>query len=625
MTVTPLRRTARRGTAAVAALVVAAGAVAAAPAAAAPLSFSSCEEKQQQGWECATLVAPLDHSGAVPGTVSLRVQRLAHDGPPHAKALVNIEGGPGASTTGRSAQTRQLLGDVTARNGYDLVLLDTRATGGSTPRAIALGTSRHYSTADTVRDLELVRQGLGVERLALMGTSYSTLYAAEFARTLPDRTDRVILDSPLGPGGPTMFGEQTVAGVLPMVRDVCRTAGCPGSPARTGADLRAMVRREERGLFWVPHHSWMPPPRGKKAPELIRANFGINRGAVLRMFTSADTQTALFALLPSAMRDAVRGDWRAFAAATGVDKTARFEDLDINDDINRITRCLDLRVPWPFETPAAQRDELLKRAREAVPTGPLAPFGARMLVGGPGEDCAAFGLSGLPTAIRGGAIPAVPGVILQGAWDLRTPPSEGRALAQAWPTGTLVVASGTGHGVLRAATACATEAVDALLAGKSVDGAACAGTEPVAQPLPVTSNPADLRPLRPAPRAVARTAAAVLATLRHAELLIAVGTPHGGTTYVGGIRTGSAHATRRPPSIATTIALDEYGVLPGVQLDGAIRVGQGGSYRVDVAVGGRHSGRVTIRGGRLTGTIDGRALAVRLPDQLGKPAVTRYG
>jgi pimeloyl-ACP methyl ester carboxylesterase len=604
------------------AIAVSGGVVATAPATAAPLAFAPCAEKQQRGWDCATLVAPLDHTGAVPGTVSLRVQRLAHDGPPRAKALVNMEGGPGASTTDRSAQTRRLLGEVAARNGYDLVLLDTRATGASTPHAIALGTSRYYSTADTVRDLELVRQGLGVEKLALMGTSYSTLYAAEFARTFPDRTDRVILDSPLGPGGPTTFGEQTIAAMAPALRDVCRRAACPGGPAQVVADLGAAVRREERGLFWVPLPVW--DARGRGPPRLSRAEFGINRGAVMRAIQAADESTALFALLPSALRDAARGDWRSFAAGYGIHRPSG--DLPaINADVNRITRCLDTRVPWPFDTPAEQRPALLKAAHDAVSVSLLEPFGSRVLAAGPGTRCVEFGPSGLPTAIKGGAIPAVPGVILQGAWDLRTPPADGRALAAAWPTGTLVIAAGTGHGVLRAATPCATAAVGALLAGKSVDTQVCADVEPVAEALPVSGNPADVRPLRGAPRAVARTAAAVLATLRHAEVLVAAGAPRGGTTYVGGILSGQAHATRTPPSPATTIRLAGYGLLPGVRLDGAIRVGAAGSYRVDARVGGRHAGRVAIKGGRLTGTLDGRALTVRLPDALGKPAVSRYG
>ncbi|HST38613.1 MAG TPA: alpha/beta fold hydrolase [Conexibacter sp.] len=615
--------TRRRVAVALATLAGACAAAAPTAASAAPLAFAPCREKAQRGWECATLTAPLDHTGAVPGTVSLRVQRLAHDGPPRGKALVNVEGGPGGSTTHRSAQTRQLLGAVTAKHGYELILLDARATGASRPYEIALGTSRFYATGDTVRDLELVRQGLGIEKLALMGTSYSTLLAAEYARTFPERTDRLILDSPMAPDGPSLFGEETVAAALPALRDLCRTTTCPGGAAGVVRDLRAIVRREQRGLFWVPHPSWMP--WRDRAPELIPAKFGVNVGTVLRMLTSADESTALFALLPSAIRDAARGDWRAFTASTGLLQTGALGTIPINPDVNRITRCLDARVPWPFEAPAGERPAALKQARASVATGPLEPFGTKTIVGGPGADCVSFGPAGLPGAIRGGPVPAVPGVILQGAWDLRTPPANGRAMAAAWPSGTLVVAAGTGHGVLRSSTRCATAAVDALLGGRTVDRAACADAEPVAQTLPVARNPADLRALKGAPRAVARTAAAVVATLRHAEVLVAVGTPRGGTAYAGGVEQGWAKATRTPPSLATTIALHDYGLMRDLALDGEIVVGRGGGYDVRVTLGGRHSGRLEIAGGRLSGTIDGSSVSVRLPQALGEPAVKRYG
>src|ERR1700754_3521878 len=111
MTVNRSPRAWRRGpiarAATAAALAAALGAVAPAAANAAPLTFAPCGEPEQRGWECATLVAPLDHTGAVPGTVSLRVQRLAHGGPPRSKALVNMEGGAGGSAAARLAPRRR--------------------------------------------------------------------------------------------------------------------------------------------------------------------------------------------------------------------------------------------------------------------------------------------------------------------------------------------------------------------------------------------------------------------------------------------------------------------------------------------------------------------------------------
>jgi pimeloyl-ACP methyl ester carboxylesterase len=590
-------------------------------AAAAPLAFAPCTERTQAGWECATLVAPLDHSGATPGTVELRVQRLAHDGPPRTKAIVNIEGGPGGSTTGRSAQTRRLLAGPTERNGYDLILLDTRATGASRPQTIELGTARFYSTAATVRDLELLRAGLGIERLAVVGTSYSTLYAAEFARTFPERTDRIVLDSPIGPDGPDLFGTGPIAATMPAVRDLCRRSACPGGPGAIAKGLDAIMRRARRGAFTVPSR-FVWTRRGRPVDGL--GDTQITPEGVITNISFADERTARYAQLPAAIHAAARGDYRAFARGLFSDGASE-SGIEINRDLNRITLCLDARVPWAFEAPAEQRRAAAAKLMASVALGPLRPWPARLLGFGTIWECQRFGPSGLPDAIKGGAIPNVPGVILHGAWDLRTPPADARALAAAWPSGTLVTAPATGHGVLRSATPCATEALDALLGGRAVDGQVCADTRPVAEPLQVASIADDVRPLPGVPRTVARTAAAVVATLRDAEVEVALAAPRGGSMLQAGLVEGWVRGSRTPPSPAVRAALGSYALLDGLELTGTFAAHSTTSWTAKVKLSGRHRGSVTISKGRLRGTIDGRSVDVRLPGAFARPAVTRYG
>lgn len=626
MTVQGRQTTIRRRVAALAAgagLALLGAAAAPAGAAAAPLAFAPCAERAQAGWECATLVAPLDHSGATPGQVELRVQRLAHDGPPRSKAIVNIEGGPGGSTTHRSAQTRRLLAGPAARNGYDLILLDARATGASKPQAIALGTSRYYSTADTVRDLELLRAGLGIGKLAIMGTSYSTLYAAEYARTLPERTDRLILDSPVGPNGPDLLGERYVAAVLPALRDVCRQAACPGGAKRIAEGLDGIMRRVRRAGkkgVWIPStYTWIR--RGR--PKVERSMGGLVPDNVIGMVANADESAARYAQLPAAIDAAARGDYRPFMRSTFGGGGGE-SSTPVNSDLNRITRCLDSRVPWAFEAPVEQRKPAIRELIKGIPAASLEPWGEIVLQRGGIWECEKFGPSGLPGAIKGGAIPDVPGVILQGAWDLRTPPADARALAAAWPAGRLVMAAATGHGVLRSATPCATEVVDALLAGSTVDAQACADVRPVAELLQVATA-RQLRPLAGAPRAVARTAAGVVATLRDAEVYAALAAPRGGTSLQSGVIDGWIRATRTPPSPAVRAKLGGYTLLEGLSLTGTLAARGTTSWTAKVKLGGRHRGSVKVAKGRLTGTIDGTRVDVRLSAALAKPAVTRFG
>src|SRR5690606_30516147 len=53
---------------------------------------------------------------------------------------------------------------------------------------------RRYGTADHVRDLEAVRLALDVPQLNLVGVSYGTRVAQQYAKTYPEATRTVVLD-----------------------------------------------------------------------------------------------------------------------------------------------------------------------------------------------------------------------------------------------------------------------------------------------------------------------------------------------------------------------------------------------------------------------------------------------
>ena len=71
-------------------------AAAPAPTQAAPLKFKPCD---QFGFSCARLSVPLDHSGQVPGRISLLVKRRTSIERPREGVLVVLAGGPGQSAT----------------------------------------------------------------------------------------------------------------------------------------------------------------------------------------------------------------------------------------------------------------------------------------------------------------------------------------------------------------------------------------------------------------------------------------------------------------------------------------------------------------------------------------------
>src|SRR3954469_348988 len=170
---------------------------------------------------CSTLRVPLDHSGRTPGTLDLRV---AVSGPEGAPVLVLLSGGPGQPGLPFVEGMGRHLRPVARK--LRLVAIDQRGTGDNALRCPALqremGASdltaptaravrdcakrigdnrRFYATTDTVADLDMLRQALGAEKIALDGISYGTYVAERYALARPDRVSKLVLDSIVPPSG----------------------------------------------------------------------------------------------------------------------------------------------------------------------------------------------------------------------------------------------------------------------------------------------------------------------------------------------------------------------------------------------------------------------------------------
>ncbi|MET9886159.1 alpha/beta fold hydrolase [Streptomyces sp. NPDC006430] len=152
---------------------------------------------------------------------------------------------------------------------------------------------RHISTADTARDLDLLRRAVGEERLRYWGISYGTLLGATYANLFPDRVGRLVVDGNVDPqawvhrgagGEPELntflrLGSHLgSADTLGQFLDHCgrapvaRCAFSAGSPAQTRAKYDTLLARlaqrpirgwtyaravsEVRGGLYTVHPGW---------------------------------------------------------------------------------------------------------------------------------------------------------------------------------------------------------------------------------------------------------------------------------------------------------------------------------------------------------------------------------
>ena len=193
------------------------------------IAFTPCALDSPSGQsveaQCATVPVPENHDAPAGRKIDLAVAWLPSSGLPDADPVVMIAGGPGQSALESYPMLDGAFRD--ARRNRNVLLVDARGTGGSHPLRCtdedgksAFGDSadgsleatrtfaarcrdqlsatsdlRFYTTTDHVRDLDFVRDLLGVARLNLYGVSYGTRVAQQYAARFPERVRSVVLDS----------------------------------------------------------------------------------------------------------------------------------------------------------------------------------------------------------------------------------------------------------------------------------------------------------------------------------------------------------------------------------------------------------------------------------------------
>lgn len=186
------------------------------------------------GARCGLLSVPLDYGNPAGRKIQLAVSRVRHTTPRFQGAMLVNPGGPGSPGLDLAALGRFMP----RRSGasYDWIGFDPRGVGASRPalscrpgyfrggrppyvprnqrdvqqwlarsRSYAQGCAKygslldHMRTTDSARDMDQIRQALGVRRISFYGYSYGSYLGQVYATLFPSRVRRMVLDSNVDP------------------------------------------------------------------------------------------------------------------------------------------------------------------------------------------------------------------------------------------------------------------------------------------------------------------------------------------------------------------------------------------------------------------------------------------
>lgn len=603
------------------ALVAAALALAlAAVASAATQPLTRCTAAAHDRTLCGTVTVPLDRSGAVPGTVALRVKALPPaTGQASGAPVLALAGGPGqAAVPLLDAFATALRPLLRAR---ELVVFDQRGTGGSgrlrCPALVSgrgslasviercaseLGPRRaDYTTAASVADLEAVRSALGVDRVILYAASYGTKVALAYAAAYPQHVERLVLDSVVPPEGIDPFQRSSLASIPRVLRAVC-TGDCHFT-RDAGAELAALAHRMAgRGLRGTAFDG-----RGR------RHRLRLSEGDLLGLLLDGDFDRFLRAGLPAAVHSALAGDsaplMRLAVRDGGAGTLSAASD---SDAVYVATTCEDGQVPWAAGTPLQDRRAAVDAAAAAIPASAFLPFDRETVrVLGIADLCRGWPES--PIVQPAPPLPATPTLILSGDEDLRTPRADAAALAARLPGAQLLEVPDAGHGVLFSDPSnCAQQALLAFVGG--VAAQACRPHVPVVPALGVAPRRLAAVPrVRTVRGRTGRTLTVVLLTLDDAtEQLLQELFGSGQAQPFGGLRAGSAALERRG------LRLRGYGYVAGVRVSGLVP-SRGARFTLTIAGRAAGRGRLTFSRAGVSGVLDG------VPVKVSRRALRRRG
>ena len=399
---------------------------------------------------CTTFEVPEDRSRPDGRRIALNIAWVParNDADPAPDPIVFLAGGPGQAAVATFPPLAPVFRDAMKDRG--VLLVDQRGTGESNllsceassddlaetdPARMEAWTReciaelskkadlRHYTTTQAVADLDAVRQAIGAGQLNLVGVSYGTRMAQQYALRHPQHVRTLTLDSPvpntLGLGN--IFARNLDNALAAQFALCAQNAACKQRMGDPRAQLQALLAR----LRDTPQQvTYRDASTGEEKTGMLTAD---TVAGLVRMYAY---MPAAGALLPQLIREADQGRPANLMALAQMLQTEMKDAMAMGMQMSVI--CSEDAASM------VARDEdadtvLGNRMTEAM---------ARM--------CALWPKGAKPADFNTALAGDWPVLVLTGEFDPVTPPEYGEEIAKALPNARWLDLKGQGHNVIGA-------------------------------------------------------------------------------------------------------------------------------------------------------------------------------
>ncbi|WP_051412702.1 alpha/beta hydrolase [Pseudoxanthomonas sp. J35] len=418
------------------------------------IAFEPCTLASGQGMDnvqahCASFEVPEDRSNPGGRRIRLNLAWLpaTNEGAATDDPVFFLAGGPGQS----AVQVWPMIDGAFAqvRRQRHVLLVDQRGTGGSNllacepteeeqeqagpadAEAIAAfarrcaaevaerADTRFYTTTDAIADLDAVRAAIGAEKINLVGGSYGTRVAQQYARRYPQHVRSIVLDG-VAPNDLVVGGEfaRTFEDALALQSERCRQlpACAQRFPQDARAQLAGLVERLRANPAAVEYRD---PTTGEIRTGTVNAQTVTS----LAFMFSYMPQTA--ALLPLVLDEASHGRYAPLMSLYEL-----------------MGRSMGGAMARGMQWSVICAEDADRHRDDSAEGTLLGPDVARMFF----AACPHWPHGGRPDDFTAPLASDLPVLLLSGELDPVTPPRFGERVLEHLPNGRHLVLRGQGHG-----------------------------------------------------------------------------------------------------------------------------------------------------------------------------------